>query len=215
MRISFPLEGIWEVVTSPADRVPSHYTTRYGMGYAVDFAKPEDTAISWRRRLFGKTRVEQTAGWGARVTSPVSGRIVTVHDDQQDRGRITLAADLWSMFRAATFQPADGGYGTVFGNYVIIEAGGCYCLLAHLMLGSICVREGQRVDVGDPLGRLEHSGSSFVPHLHLQVMDDGDLERALGLSFSLNDVLIMQDGGWVPYSGPAPKRGAKLRRMER
>ncbi|MCF6212240.1 MAG: hypothetical protein L3K24_16600, partial [Gammaproteobacteria bacterium] len=44
-----PLRGAWQVVISPADHIPSHYTEMLGISYAFDFAKrkdPEDLATT-------------------------------------------------------------------------------------------------------------------------------------------------------------------------
>ncbi|MCF6362687.1 MAG: hypothetical protein L3J88_04940 [Gammaproteobacteria bacterium] len=42
------LRGAWQVVISPADHIPSHYTEMLGISYAFDFAKkdPEDLATT-------------------------------------------------------------------------------------------------------------------------------------------------------------------------
>ena len=40
MTVTFPLPGKWQVVTSPGNHVPSHYTNVLGMTYAFDFLVP-------------------------------------------------------------------------------------------------------------------------------------------------------------------------------
>lgn len=58
------------------------------------------------------------------------------------------------------------------GNWVSVAAGqGRYALYAHLQPGSIRVKVGDRVRVGQALGRLGSSGNSNAPHLHFQMMD--------------------------------------------
>ena len=39
--IAFPLRGEWYTETSPADRVPSHGTNRFGLRYAFDFIQKD------------------------------------------------------------------------------------------------------------------------------------------------------------------------------
>jgi hypothetical protein len=57
------------------------------------------------------------------------------------------------------------------GNHVTVEvAPGRYLLYAHLKPGSLRVREGDRVETGQVLGRIGNSGNSTTPHLHFQVM---------------------------------------------
>lgn len=54
------------------------------------------------------------------------------------------------------------------GDLVIVETGGVRVHLAHLQPGSIVVAQGDVVAVGDAIGRVDSSGSSTEPHLHLQ-----------------------------------------------
>jgi len=58
------------------------------------------------------------------------------------------------------------------GNWVSVAVGdGRYLLYAHLQPGSIKVKVGDRVRVGQLLGLLGSSGNSNAPHLHFQMMD--------------------------------------------
>jgi len=73
------------------------------------------------------------------------------------------------------------------GNYVIIDHGdGQYVGYAHLMFGSIKVKSGQKVEVGDVIGRVGNNGGSFIPHLHLQAMDRPSMVNSEGLPFLMN-----------------------------
>ena len=53
------------------------------------------------------------------------------------------------------------------GNYVAINCGEFYVFLAHLRAGSIVVKKGEQVEVGEPLAQMGNSGNSSEPHLHL------------------------------------------------
>ena len=56
------------------------------------------------------------------------------------------------------------------GNSVILDLGQHrYALYAHLQPGSIKVRPGDHVRLGQQLGLVGDSGNSVVPHLHFQV----------------------------------------------
>lgn len=60
------------------------------------------------------------------------------------------------------------------GNGLVIDHGGGwetqYC---HLLSGSLIVKPGQRVERGQPLGRMGFSGLAQFPHLHLAVRRNG------------------------------------------
>ncbi len=55
------------------------------------------------------------------------------------------------------------------GNHVVIQPIGTevYILLAHLKMGSVQVREGDLVQLGQIIGRVGNSGNTTEPHLHI------------------------------------------------
>ncbi|WP_069806081.1 M23 family metallopeptidase [Thermogemmatispora onikobensis] len=56
------------------------------------------------------------------------------------------------------------------GNYVLMRSAArpeVHLLVAHLQQGSVAVRPGQEVRVGDYLGRIGNSGNTSEPHIHL------------------------------------------------
>ena len=61
--------------------------------------------------------------------------------------------------------------GETFGNHVVLRARpGVFLVYGHMRDGSVRVRAGQRVRLGQVLGELGNSGNSSTPHLHFQVM---------------------------------------------
>lgn len=63
------------------------------------------------------------------------------------------------------------------GNHVVIQPActGVYILLAHLKAGSLRVRKGDHVKLGQIIGRVGNSGNSTEPHLHIHCATiDGD-----------------------------------------
>ena len=102
--------------------------------------------------------------FGRPILAPVDGRVVTVIDGVADN------------------VPGAMNPRQLIGNAVIIRTvANEYVLLAHLMNGSIAVREGQAVRAGQRLGSCGNSGNSSEPHLHLQVMDGPSMRDATGL----------------------------------
>ena len=75
---------------------------------------------------------------------------------------------------------ADNGYvgnsdGGGYGNYVIIEhSDGNYTYYAHMAQNSITVMSGDTVKQGQVIGKMGHSGSSTLPHLHFEVRSGGN-----------------------------------------
>lgn len=62
---------------------------------------------------------------------------------------------------------------TIGGNYVVLDIGnGYYAFYAHMIPGSLKVKMGDKVKVGDVLGKLGNSGNSDAPHLHFHITND-------------------------------------------
>ena len=71
-----------------------------------------------------------------------------------------------------------------------------YAGLVHLQKGSISVSVGQSVKKGYVLGKVGHSGNSFSPHLHFQLMDSSDILSARGLPCAFEQYELFKDGEW-------------------
>jgi murein DD-endopeptidase MepM/ murein hydrolase activator NlpD len=81
------------------------------------------------------------------------------------------------------------------GNYIIIECAGAdmFVGLAHLAQGSVCVRPGDTVTVGQHLARVGNSGNTTEPHLHIHVKRGGSPDSML----DGEGVAIRFDGRWL------------------
>jgi murein DD-endopeptidase MepM/ murein hydrolase activator NlpD len=98
----------------------------------------------------------------------LDGVVVACSDGAPDRERISMIRDLVTLLM---FPPKPGSpFPAYGGNYVVLQCGNVYPLLAHLRCGSVRVNVGDHVRVGDEVGEVGNSGSSIQPHLHFQVM---------------------------------------------
>ncbi len=78
------------------------------------------------------------------------------------------------------------------GNYIILDlGGGNSCLYAHLQLGTLRVKAGDRVKRGQTLGLLGNSGSSTEPHLHFQVMNGTSLLDPEGIPYLIDSFELL------------------------
>ncbi len=98
--------------------------------------------------------------------------------------------------RAANhFDPKTDDVQSVAGNFVIIEVReNVYAALCHLQTGSVQVTVGQTIKAGDLIGNVGHSGNSFGPYLHFQLIDSSDLETAKGLPCTFEKYEVYRDG---------------------
>lgn len=80
------------------------------------------------------------------------------------------------------------------GNHVMIETpDGPVVAVCHLQRGSVQVKRGQSLRVGETLGRCGNSGNSTEPHVHLQAIDRVDMPHASAVPITF--------GGRVPRNG--------------
>ncbi len=193
--LAYPFRGHWLVQNSPADRVPSHGTDLFATSYAIDFV-PVDA--DGRSAHFGLASVfrpeppERFRGFGRLLLAPLEGVVVAAHDGEPDhpayRGLPSVGYALTQQRRARAGWPA------LAGNHVMIEIDRVVVALCHLQHGSVTVRQGQRVEAGEALGRCGNSGNSTEPHVHVQAMDSRDVGQA--------------DAVPVTFRGSLPRNGA-------
>ncbi|TQJ34891.1 M23 family metallopeptidase [Arthrobacter sp. SLBN-122] len=179
VNLEYPFVGAWLVQNSPSNRVPSHGTQLFATGHAIDFTPVDgsgrSTPITFST-LFRPGLPEQFVGFGRAVTAPVSGVVQAAHDGGPDHAAFRGFPSIgYAMTQAKRLRE---GWPGLAGNHVVIESGGVFIALCHLQRGSVCVRPGQLVHCGDPVGRCGNSGNSTEPHLHVQAMDSADPARA-------------------------------------
>ncbi|GAB3518228.1 hypothetical protein GCM10027402_03020 [Arthrobacter monumenti] len=75
-------------------------------------------------------------------------------------------------------------------------------LLAHLRQGTIEVRPGQAVQTGEMVAQCGNSGNSTEPHVHVQVSDSTDWNRARGVPIAFRD---RNGNAWLPNDSDVVK----------
>jgi Peptidase family M23 len=97
------------------------------------------------------------------------------------------------------------------GNCVILDlGGGRFAMYAHLQPGSIRVRPGERVNVGQVVGLVGDSGNSVVPHLHFQVMDAASSLGSNGLPYEIREFQVTGKTGGTKSFDEAEEKGTLL-----
>ena len=66
------------------------------------------------------------------------------------------------------------------GNHVILACGDVHIAMAHFKQGSVRVKTGAAVRVGQPLGEVGNSGGSNEPHLHIHAQRPGPPGAPMG-----------------------------------
>lgn len=180
--LQYPFHGRWLVQNSPADRVPSHGTEAFGSALAIDFvplgASGRATAPV---RLSSLLRPEDPSlfpGFGREILAPHDGIVVAANDELPDhpahRGIPSVRYALSQASRARE------GWRALAGNHVMIQAApGVVVVLCHLQQESLTIGPGQRVRLGEVVGRCGNTGNSTEPHVHVQVVDRAEVDDAI------------------------------------
>jgi len=178
-RYTLPFGGEWLALnggTTPGNSHSWHILTQR---YAYDFV----IADGERRRHTGRgTRLDEYYCYGAPILAAADGTVARVSDGARDAPFVgyCIADFLGRDFR---------------GNFVVIQhAPSEFSFSAHLIPGSIVVREGEAVRRGQPIGRCGSSGHSSEPHLHFHVQDHPDFFLGMGLPVRFDGVLVNGEG---------------------
>lgn len=175
-----PVEGEWHVVV---DRT-GHHRIKHGAAYAWDF-------VIKKGRTFHKgnaRRLEDYYAWGRPVIAQADGLVTGADDKHPD-------------------MPIGKRGGFANANIVVVDyGGGIRALYAHLQKGSLAVKIGDKVTLGQTLGRVGNSGASGMPHLHFSFLD--------GASFSIKGryrCQVLSFRQWKLHDGKDLRGGTTVR----
>lgn len=218
--VDFPVRGEWFSPNTPGTKIPSHGTNRMGTRYAYDFIQ-----VDWERRGLPAYHVSFTQYllhgvplndyycWGQVIYAPCDGIVVAAEDGCKEREQTRLLSDMSNAYRNAHFfDPEKGDVQSVAGNYIIIQySENVYAALCHLQTNSVQVSVGDNVKKGVALGRVGHSGNSFAPHLHFQLMDSSDISVAHGLPCAFKEYELYKNGKWQKETNGIPTNKDRIR----
>lgn len=211
--VEFPLRGEWFSPNTPGTKIPSHGTNQLGTRYAYDFIQ-----VDWNRKgfpaynvsflhylIFGVSLNDYYC-YSQKVYAPCDGIVVQAEDGYKENTKTNLFLDFTNAYKNAHyFDPKKDDIQSVTGNYIIIQySDKVYAALCHLQTDSIQVSVGQSIKKGEFIGRVGHSGNSFAPHLHFQLMDSCDISTANGLPCAFETYEIFKNGKWQTISNGIP-----------
>lgn len=160
------LAGYWPE-RSPVDLAPplrggSYYVAHGGGTAPVNYHSAASTSQRYA------VDVNQLNGWGLRAEGLAPDRLeaYAIYGDtvySPLTGTVIEAVDRWPDQLSPDDQPPEG-------NHVWLRRDSLYVVLAHLKQGSVRVTEGERVEAGQPIARIGHTGNTTEPHLHLHAV---------------------------------------------
>jgi hypothetical protein len=160
---------------------------------------PETFAIDWVRDRGGRffsgdgSKLRDHFAFGAVVRSATDGVVTSARDGRPEQ---------------IPFQNAKGITENLDypGNYVTIRVRrGVYAFYAHLQPGTVAVKVGQQVKVGQRLGLLGNTGNSGAPHLHFGLMDGPYWATANSLPFEIHRYRLVGVSPGDPVDGIHPR----------
>lgn len=218
--IEFPLRGEWFTKVSPADRVPSHGTDRFGLTYAVDFIKVNSGKRGYPTHnknnlgyFFKGIPLESYFCFGEPLYAPFSGEVVAVENSVLDGKKASWFHDQTLAIRNSLFfDYKRDGFKSIAGNYVILKnAEKTFAAFCHLQKDSLTVKVRDIIQTGDLIGNIGHSGNSTEPHLHFQLMDTANIAVAKGIPFVFEKYERYNGLNWEIKANEIPAAKDKIR----
>ncbi|MCJ1907695.1 M23 family metallopeptidase [Planococcus ruber] len=183
-----PIAEDWFVFWGGKNEFINYHYTYEQQRYAYDLVVLKNGQTYRNQGL----RNEDYYAFGKKVVAPAEGKVIRKVDGIADN-------PLGEMNES---NPA--------GNYIVLEhEPNEYSLLAHFKRGSIGVREGDKVECGQFLGRCGNSGNSSEAHIHFQVMDSPEMDQGISLNIRFKDGLEPIQGDTV-HAAVMEKKPQKL-----
>jgi hypothetical protein len=182
----FPFRG--KGVVKQAGVLTSGHRNRSGL-YAIDVL---GLTNNYAPVLSGDDQASDPrnyAGWGREIIAPAAGTVVFARNDHADQPLTDRADPKYFLPQ----YPSGGDPG----NYVIIDhENGEFSMIAHMRKGSVRVGAGDHVQQGQVIGLLGNSGDTTGPHVHYQLQNGPDWERADALPFQFTNVSNLKLGSY-------------------
>ncbi len=175
--LRLPFNGQWYVAAGGPNIHTNHHAVSTDQRFAYDFLIKKD---GFTFQNDGR-RNEDYYCYGKTVISPGAGRILKVVNNVHENspGEMSGAA----------------------GNYIVIDHGnGEFSILAHLKRGSIAVKAGDTVEIGQFLGLCGNSGHAAQAHLHYHLQNSPVIFSGEGLPIQFHSYVA--DGKEIEKGAP-------------
>jgi len=118
-----------------------------GQSYGIDIFKVN--SLGFRAIGIQPSDPSKYEIFGQPVLAPCDGTVISSRNDRPDMPVPIMDVDV------------------IEGNNVLLNCGNFELLLAHFQMGSVLVKAGDQLIVGDELGTVGNSGKTTEPHLHI------------------------------------------------
>jgi len=186
-RFHFFGEGEWTVTHGGKRAGTNYHHGNRKQRYAYDMV----VMRGGRSRAAGSSGNQGAFCYGQPIHAPAPGTVITAINNVPEN--------------------PPGVSGRAGGNGVEIDHGfGEISALWHMIPGTVKVKVGDKVELGQELGRAGNSGRSSGPHVHFHVTSDDRNNPRGDISLPAPFVDLYVDGSWRPHHMPV--RGERIRR---
>ncbi|MFW9992125.1 MAG: M23 family metallopeptidase [Candidatus Odinarchaeota archaeon] len=193
-RYHFPISGSSFILDGGDLRSSNHKMFDF-QSNGLDIVKIFEDGKAYNNSYFD---VKNHKCFGESVLSACDGTVIKVTDGFSDEFNVeglingnfflTLMKHRENRLSQLNEQGSSLDY-SLLGNSVVIQHSNAeFSIYAHLKKNSIIVAEGQEVKTGQKLAEIGNSGSSIIPHLHFQVMNNESIYKSLALPVVFSDI---------------------------
>lgn len=144
--------------------------------YGIDFLKSGGSGNRELCKSDGKT-INDYYSWDEVVLSPATGKVEITLDGLPDN--------------PISIQDKRN----ICGNHVVIRTRNKeFVFVAHLRNGSVIVKPGSDVTVGQVIGRCGNSGNTTAPHIHLHTQDTPTFNQGAGQNMIFKTINVELTG---------------------
>jgi Peptidase family M23 len=162
------------------DQSIARHRPYWGTGHGVDLIAID----RWGFRTAGLLPVEpdQYVIFGRPVVAPCAGDVIAAVDGLPDMQVPQVDRD------------------HLAGNHVILRCSGVDILLGHFRRGTVLVRVGAKLSVGDAIAQVGNSGNTSEPHLHVHAQEPGTADAPFSgapIPIRINDQYLVRNDRFV------------------
>lgn len=173
-KLHLPFKGKWIVFWGGDSKEQNHHHDTPNQRFAFDFLGVDENGQAHQGT--GASNEDYHA-FGREILAPADGTVTDVIEGVRDNA------------------PGSMNPYSTLGNAVIVKhAEYEYSVLAHLKMGSIRVKAGEKVRRGRMLGLCGNSGNSSEPHLHYHLQNTPVIQDGTGIKAYFQKIAVMKEG---------------------
>jgi hypothetical protein len=189
-KLSLPFKGKWLVFWGGDTKELNQHHDAPNQRFAFDFLGADEQGKTRK----GKDQVnEDYFAFGREVLAPADGNVTDVINGVRDN------------------VPGSMNPYSALGNAVFIQHREHeVSVLAHLKLGSITVKVGNKVKRGQVIALCGNSGNSSEPHLHYHLQNTPIIQDGTGIKCYYQKVIVLENGKKQSKTNYSPIKGETI-----